>query len=61
MIEQEDGELLSVEKKTKKIKHVNMKRAIILASIAVVVIAALIAGFVIWGKKDETKESTIVL
>ena len=61
VIEQEDGELLSVEKKTKKIKHVNMKRAIILASIAVVVIAALIAGFVIWGKKDETKESTIVL
>lgn len=53
--------MLSVEKKTKKIREVNMKRTIILASIAVIVIAALIAGFVIWGKKDEAVSETTVI
>lgn len=38
-----------------------MKRTIILASIAVVLIAALVAGFAIWGKKDGTTSETTVL
>lgn len=59
--EQPGDELLSVEKNIKKVKEVNMRRSIIIASTALVVIAALIAGFIVWGKKEEPKDSTVVL
>lgn len=55
-------ELLSVEKKDKKIKRMGMKKSIILVSVAILLIAALIAGYMVWGNnEDQTDENIKVL
>jgi len=49
-------ELLSVEKKEKKIKRMGMKKSIILVSVSILLIAALIAGYMIWGNNDQPSD-----
>ncbi len=46
-----EEELLSVEKKETKIRHIGMKRSILIVAIAIVLIALIIAGYMIFGKK----------
>lgn len=46
-------ELLSVEKKDKKIRHFGMKKTVILMCIAIILIVALIAGYMVFGNNDE--------
>lgn len=52
-------ELLSVEKNDKKIKHMGMKKSIILVSVAILLIASLIGGYMIWGNNEEPKDTGV--
>jgi hypothetical protein len=54
-------ELLSVEKKDKKIKRMGMKKSIMLVSVAILLIVALIAGYMIWGDTDEPTDENVKL
>lgn len=56
-----EDELLSVDKKNTKIRKSSMKRTIILASIALLLIAALVAGFMIFSKEEEKDDKNIVV
>ncbi len=56
LVEEEDAlkeELLSVEKKDKKIKKMGMKKSILLVSISLVLIVALILGYLLWWDNDD--------
>ncbi len=46
-------DLLSVEKKDKKIKHLGMKKSLIVMCVAIILIVALIAGYAVFGNKNE--------
>ena len=52
-------ELLSVEKKEKKIKHISMKRSLIIVSVAILLIAAMIAGYMIFGSSGEEENYNV--
>ena len=52
-------ELLSVEKKETKIRHVGMKKSIIIMSIAIIVVIALIAGYMFFGNNNEENPQTV--
>lgn len=56
-----NSEILSVEKKQKKSVNISMKKAILLSSIAVVLIGAILAGVLIFGKKEETEKKEVQL
>ena len=58
-INEEDSlkdELLSVEKNNKPIRHLGMKKSIILVCVAILLIASLIAGYVLFGNNDNDEE-----
>lgn len=56
-----DEEMLSVEKNEKKIRTVSMKKSVIIVATAILLIAVLIAGYLIFGEKDEeTSEYTAI-
>lgn len=52
----EEKEILSVEKKQKKVKKQSMKKTILIAGIATLLIATLLAGYFIFFKKDNTED-----
>ncbi len=52
-------ELLSVEKNDTKIKHISKKRSLIIVSVAILLIAALIAGFVLFGNNDNGEDENV--
>lgn len=55
-------ELLSVEKKDKKIRHMGMKRSIIIVGVAILLIVALILGYVFfWNNEDEVESGIEIL
>lgn len=54
-------ELLSVEKKDTKIRHIGMKKTIILMSVAIILVAALIAGYMVFGNKEENPQTVEVI
>ncbi len=55
-------ELLSVEKKDKKIRHMGMKRSIIIVAVAILLIVALILGYVFfWGKGAQENTNVEIL
>lgn len=57
----ENEEMLSVEKNEKKIRNISMKKSVIIVSTAILLIAALIAGYLIFGdNEEETTESTVL-
>lgn len=52
-------EMLSVDKTEKKIRHVSMKKTLILAGIAAVLIVAVLACYLLFGKKPETTDRNV--
>ena len=54
-------ELLSVEKKDTKIRHVGMKKSIIIVSVAIILVIALIAGYMVFGNKEENPQTVEVI
>lgn len=52
-------ELLSVEKRDKKIQHVGMKHSLIIVSTAILLIAALIAGYMLFGTSGEEANQNV--
>lgn len=62
LTEEEDAlkdELLSVEKKDTKIRHLGMKKSIIIMSVAIVLVVALIAGYMFFGNDTEENPQTV--
>lgn len=52
-------ELLSVEKKEKKVKQVSMKRSLLIVSAAILLIAAIIAGYMMFGPSGEEENYNV--
>ena len=55
----EEKDILNVEKNNTKIHHFGMKKSIILIVTAIILIAALIAGYMIFGKKDDDTDKSV--
>ena len=61
-LDEEDAlkdELLSVEKKDKKVRHIGMKRSIIIVGTAIILIAALILGYVFFWNNGDKEDGNV--
>ncbi len=62
LVNDAEKDLLSVEKKETTVKHISMKKSLIIVSTAIVLIAAIIVGVLFFGKKGkDTDENVKVL